>query len=65
MTYSQAEKDQLVKYAKSAMFLVDLDSNLVGEAINNKESLEYGAVTKFCFDLAEAMVEEQRKRFGS
>lgn len=55
MTYTPTEKDQLVKYAKTAICLFTSEIGVP----DNKH------IAKICFDLAEAMIDEQRRRFGS
>ena len=63
MTYTPEEKQQLVKYAKQAISIFpfsedDCQCLLAGNELN------LTMISKCCFDLAEAMVEEQRRRFG-
>jgi hypothetical protein len=61
MKYSQEEKQQLVKYAKQAISLFSFG---VEEIKQLQKGPRHILVAQTCFDLAEAMVEEQRKRFG-
>lgn len=63
MTYSPEEKQQLIKYAKTAISLSPVTEDSL-RAFRSGAEADHKTVAKFCFDLAETMIDEQRKRFG-